>query len=117
MIRLRCPTGCSGTVPRPYALRTEPVRCANCTAWFRADARLEDGGLATGELVAAPGEPPPRASRGPRRDDGRTVLLHFAAAALIVGGLVEIPLGTPHLLLGAGVCIAWIAGRRTSRAR
>ncbi len=41
----------------PFRLRAEPVRCGNCTAWFRAPRMIEDGSYIEGELLAAPGEP------------------------------------------------------------
>jgi hypothetical protein len=62
VIRLACPTGCAGTIGRPYTLRATPFRCPNCRAWLAAAPELEDGALAEGVLVARPGEvwPPPR---------------------------------------------------------
>jgi hypothetical protein len=41
----------------PFRLRAEPVRCRNCTAWFRAPRAIEDGGYTEGDLLARPGEP------------------------------------------------------------
>ena len=41
----------------PFGRRTHPLRCSNCTAWFRAPTRMEDDSYAVAELVAHPGEP------------------------------------------------------------
>ena len=41
----------------PFARRAQPLRCGNCTAWFRAPTRMEDESYAVAELVARPGEP------------------------------------------------------------
>src|SRR5262249_59318585 len=68
VIRLACPSGCAVKVQIPFRLRAEPVRCRNCTAWFRAPAAIEDGGYLEGELLARPGageplwRPPPARS-------------------------------------------------------
>ena len=55
MLRLACPTGCAGFVPRPYPRRAEPVRCPNCRAWLAAPERAEDGGLCEAIILAVPG--------------------------------------------------------------
>jgi hypothetical protein len=52
-------------VRRPYGLRAEPVRCANCRGWFRAAMAAEDGTLVDGLLVARPGEGLPAARKRP----------------------------------------------------
>jgi hypothetical protein len=62
VVIVRCPTGC-GTTRRPHARRTEPVRCANCRAWFVAAAAVEDGALVDGVLLARPGDPLATGSR------------------------------------------------------
>jgi hypothetical protein len=56
VIIVRCPTGC-GATRRPHARRAEPVRCANCRAWFAAVPAVEDGALVDGVLLAPPGHP------------------------------------------------------------
>jgi len=57
VIRLACPTGCPVKIQIPFRLRAEPVRCRNCTAWFRAPLVIEDGTYVEGDLLAPPGEP------------------------------------------------------------
>jgi hypothetical protein len=58
VIRVTCPTGCDGHIPRPVHVRAELMRCHNCTAWFKIPdgAIVED--LVVGLLVASPGELP-----------------------------------------------------------
>lgn len=92
MIRLACPSGCAVKVQIPYRLRGEPVRCRNCTAWFRAPAAIEDGGYLEGELLARPGEgeplwrPPPARSLPWRWLAAGTLLAAGVAVAVVAWG-------------------------------
>jgi hypothetical protein len=83
MITLSCPTGCANRVRQPFGLRGQPVRCPNCTAWYRAPERAEDGSLCVGDLVARPGEAPP----GRTRTAGVRPWQAAVLAVLIVGVL------------------------------
>jgi hypothetical protein len=87
VVVVRCPTGC-GPLRRPYALRAQPVRCANCTAWFAAAPEAEDGSLCDGVLLAHPGDPliAPRRRSSRARQLGLAVAVALAvAAAALVG--------------------------------
>ena len=86
MIRLRCPTGCEGSLKRPFALRTEPVRCPNCRAWIAAPARAEDGTLVEAVMLAPPGAPL-AAAAVPARRLGWIVLAAVVLALLAVAGV------------------------------
>lgn len=84
MIRILCPTGC-GSVRRPFAMRTVPVRCDNCTAWLAAPATCEDGALLQAILLARPGE---RLPASPVDRPGWTRWAIWALAAAVALALV-----------------------------
>jgi hypothetical protein len=88
MLRLACPTGCAGTVPRPFPRRAEPVQCPNCRAWLAAPERVEDGGLAQAVVLAEPGRALQAAGRShtPRRPAKLTwaVVLAIVLAVVLV---------------------------------
>jgi vancomycin resistance protein VanJ len=96
MIQVRCPTGCGPPVPRPYARRTEPVRCANCTAWFAAASAAEDASVVDGVLRARPGESLPLVSQPP-------IVRRLLRATLIV-----LAIAYPVLVVAVWLGLAWI---------
>jgi hypothetical protein len=83
VVVVRCPTGC-GPTRRPYARRTEAVRCGNCTAWFAAAPAVEDGTLVDGVLLARPGEPLPGPAPAGHARALMLALIALAAAAALV---------------------------------
>ena len=107
MIRVECPTGCPGYLQRPFSARAQPVRCANCRAWLRVAAEVEDGALVTGVLLARPGEELARDPRPPSRAlpriPARLALPVGLAVALVVAFLWS---GPVPALVAAGLAYA-----------
>jgi hypothetical protein len=86
VLRLRCPTGCPGTLARPFARRGEPAQCPNCRAWLAAPATMEDATVGEALLLAAPGAPRPgSATAAPHRRRWA-----WLALALLMGALVAV---------------------------
>ncbi len=88
MIVLACPTGCAIRVRQPFKLRGAAIRCANCTAWFAAPTRIEDGTFVEGDLLARPGESLPSPTTPITPPMPAWLWLALAVACLLAVGIL-----------------------------